>query len=300
MPTWKLPFALSKLPFALVAIAGLGTGCATDRATLLGHTSQADAGGERLPHYGEGVPKRPAAAARWFRGEAERGVPEAQFNLGVMYSRGEGVERDPTEAVRWLRSAESRGIRQAPAQLGALYAVGEAADATPAEAERWLLAAAHAGSPGARTALGERYASLDPSPPKSAPARETQPPPLPTPAVEETPEELLAAGDRHRNADGVPRDLPYSAVLYTRAAEAGLPEAQARLGDAYREGIGVPRDYVLAYKWLSLAAAAGADGARASLDKTEERLTTERILEAQAMAREWYDRHLDASGEIER
>jgi hypothetical protein len=36
---------------------------------------------------------------------AERGMADAQHNLGLMYDFGYGVPRDDVEAVRWLRLA---------------------------------------------------------------------------------------------------------------------------------------------------------------------------------------------------
>ena len=41
---------------------------------------------------------------------------------------------------------------------------------------------------------------------------------------------------------GVKQDIAQAVKLYTRAAEAGMPEAMARLGDCYRSGIGVVKD----------------------------------------------------------
>ncbi len=38
---------------------------------------------------GDGVPKDPAEAARWFHRAAESGHGQAQFNLGLMYENGE-------------------------------------------------------------------------------------------------------------------------------------------------------------------------------------------------------------------
>ena len=38
-----------------------------------------------------GIPRQPAAALEYFQGAAEQGMPEAEFNIGVMESRGEGV-----------------------------------------------------------------------------------------------------------------------------------------------------------------------------------------------------------------
>ncbi len=70
-------------------------------------------------------------------------------------------------------------------------------------------------------------------------------------------------------------------------AEQGYPLAQATLGFMYAKGEGVPKDYVLAYMWLDLAAAKGVQEAVKGRDFLEERMTPDRLAEAQRLAREW-------------
>ncbi len=53
-------------------------------------------------------------AVKWYRKAAERGDADAQFNLGVCYSKGESVKQDRAEAAKWLRMAAKQG--HAPAQ----------------------------------------------------------------------------------------------------------------------------------------------------------------------------------------
>ena len=40
---------------------------------------------------------------KWFRKAADRGLVDAQFNLGVIYDAGEGVTQDYAEAAKWYR-----------------------------------------------------------------------------------------------------------------------------------------------------------------------------------------------------
>ena len=40
-------------------------------------------------------------AAKYYLFAAERGVPEAQYNIGSMYERGDGIKKDIILAVRW-------------------------------------------------------------------------------------------------------------------------------------------------------------------------------------------------------
>ena len=46
-----------------------------------------------------------ARAVQSFRKAAEDGNADAQFNLGVMYSKGRGVEQDYARAAHWYRKA---------------------------------------------------------------------------------------------------------------------------------------------------------------------------------------------------
>ncbi len=59
------------------------------------------------------VPQDYKEALKWFTKAAERGVPVAQFNVGVMYSQGQGVARDDAEAVKWYRKAADQGHEDA-------------------------------------------------------------------------------------------------------------------------------------------------------------------------------------------
>ena len=77
-------------------------------------------------------------AAEWYRLAAERGHPDAQYNLGFMYLRGEGVPTDSNEGLRWLRRLAEQGDEQSLRLLADLYRNGNygiSADAI--EAQLW-------------------------------------------------------------------------------------------------------------------------------------------------------------------
>jgi len=67
---------------------------------------------------GEGVPKDPAIAAEWYRKAAEQGYAEAQHNLAVSYYHGEGVPKDFARAAEWFRKAAEQGYAAAQYNLG--------------------------------------------------------------------------------------------------------------------------------------------------------------------------------------
>jgi TPR repeat protein len=56
----------------------------------------------RMLQDGDGSPKNPSEAAKWFRKAAEKGDKESQYYLGLMYLRGEGVVADETKAHEWF------------------------------------------------------------------------------------------------------------------------------------------------------------------------------------------------------
>ena len=58
-----------------------------------------------------------AQSADDFRVEAEQGVAEAQYNLGVCYYNGDGVDQNYTEAVKWLSKAADQGHDKAQTEL---------------------------------------------------------------------------------------------------------------------------------------------------------------------------------------
>ena len=104
--------------------------------------------------YGKGVKKDMKQAVKWYRKAAEqgvarsgdvsvtegtlklygltKGVPSAQFKLGVCYATGKGVSKDIAEARKWLQKAADRFL-----QLGL--------HARSVEARKWLQKAADRG-----------------------------------------------------------------------------------------------------------------------------------------------------------
>jgi TPR repeat protein len=83
-------------------------------------------------------PRDSVRAVEWYRRAAERGHPDAQYNLGFMYLLGEGVQADPNEGVRWLRRSADLGDECAIRLLADLYRNGRyGISADTAEARVW-------------------------------------------------------------------------------------------------------------------------------------------------------------------
>lgn len=70
---------------------------------------------------GDGVPKKPAKALKWFQVAATAGNAKAQYNLGVMYANGEGVTANTREAVKWLQMSASQGLSKAQESLALIH-----------------------------------------------------------------------------------------------------------------------------------------------------------------------------------
>jgi hypothetical protein len=88
-----------------------------------------------------------ATAVRVFKPAADKGQPDAQFNLGILYSRGQGVGKDPEEAFKWLRLAADQGLPQAQFMVAQMREKGEGVAPNYAEAEHWYQLAADSGDP---------------------------------------------------------------------------------------------------------------------------------------------------------
>jgi TPR repeat protein len=111
-------------------------------------------------------------AYRLIKPLAEQGLPEAQFNLGLMYDKGQGVPQDYAEAVKWYRKAAEQGnakavksYRKAAEQgnaeaqfnLGLMYDKRQGVPQNYAEAAKWYRRAAEQGFAEAQTNLGIMY-----------------------------------------------------------------------------------------------------------------------------------------------
>jgi TPR repeat protein len=68
--------------------------------------------------------KDDAETVKWYRKAAERGLAEAQNNLGLMCRQGRGVSQDDVEAVKWFRRAAEQGYGPAQNNLGEMRRQG--------------------------------------------------------------------------------------------------------------------------------------------------------------------------------
>jgi TPR repeat protein len=95
---------------------------------------------------GQGVPQDYAAAMTWYRKAAEQGHGGAQNNLVNMYAKGQGVPQDYGAAVSWYRKAADQGDALAQFNLGLMYANGWGVPQDYVQAHMWWNLAADQGN----------------------------------------------------------------------------------------------------------------------------------------------------------
>ncbi|MEC8095179.1 MAG: tetratricopeptide repeat protein, partial [Pseudomonadota bacterium] len=81
----------------------------------------------------------------WFTPTAERGSPDAQFSLALVYDLGEGVAENDKTAARWYARAAEQGHVGARYNLGLAYDEGAGVDENDETAVSWYLQAAEQG-----------------------------------------------------------------------------------------------------------------------------------------------------------
>jgi hypothetical protein len=96
-------------------------------------------------------------AAFWFREAAESDVPNANYNLGVLYHQGLGVDRNLDMALYWYREAARLGHAEAQYNLGIAHIEGIGTDYDPALAAGFFERAANNGITEAAYNLGLIY-----------------------------------------------------------------------------------------------------------------------------------------------
>jgi TPR repeat protein len=66
---------------------------------------------------GQGVPQDYQQASNWYRLSAQQGKPGAQYNLGDMYAQGQGVVQDFVRSFMWISLAADQGFKEAQGDL---------------------------------------------------------------------------------------------------------------------------------------------------------------------------------------
>ena len=110
---------------------------------------------------GEGVAQDWAAAARWYRVAAAQNYAGAQHNLGVLHESGLGVAQDRAEAARLYQLAAAQGYTRAQVNLGGMYAYGEGVAQDKVAGYMWLTIALGGSSGEVRSAALQNLAAIE-------------------------------------------------------------------------------------------------------------------------------------------
>ena len=78
------------------------------------------------------------AAYREWKAAADKGQPDAQYDLGLLYAKGLGVQRDLQVAQQWYEAAAAQGNAQAEYSLAQMYAQGWGIPTDQASTLRWM------------------------------------------------------------------------------------------------------------------------------------------------------------------
>ncbi len=77
---------------------------------------------------------------------AEKGDPEAQFQLGSAYQQGDGVTQNDLQAIHWMNKSANQGYPDAQFNLGMAYRGGYGVQQDVITAYMWLELAVANGS----------------------------------------------------------------------------------------------------------------------------------------------------------
>ena len=103
----------------------------------------------------------PTAFNQW-RALAERGEPEAQLRLGLLYDDGYGVARDQAAALKWYRLAAVQGMAEAENNLAVMHYLGQGMARDNVRAHMWFSLMAAQGNAAAKRTLGMVAESMTP------------------------------------------------------------------------------------------------------------------------------------------
>lgn len=113
-----------------------------------------------LYHQGLGVERDLGRALYWYREAAKENHPEAQYNLGIAHIEGIGTDYNADLAAAFFEQAANNGIVEAGYNLGLIYENGLLGEANPESALFWYKIASDQGSPDAQTAMEQLASSL--------------------------------------------------------------------------------------------------------------------------------------------
>jgi len=187
-----------------------------------------------LYRNGNGVPRELNTAFRWIKKAAEQDLTDAQAVIARMFEQGHGTEKNLKESVKWWEIAADKGNPFAQGALGFNYLSGHVLSKDIIKAERWLLLASKNNDKLSQFLLALLYDNCNHQPASIKVAFAL--------VCESEAEELL----NFHNPNS-------AAKWYRDAADSALPNAQFAIGLILSEGKVLPRDNIEAVMWLYLS-----------------------------------------------
>jgi TPR repeat protein/membrane associated rhomboid family serine protease len=193
-----------------------------------------------LYQQGHGTIKDQQKAIAWYEKAANAGSTDAMNNLGIIYAQGDGVKADPEQAARWFSSAAGAGQLAAAKVLSVMYVTGEikGTDFDAVAAMQWFKKLADDNSKIAACAVGLLYDNGDGVAQNFREALSR----YQSAASDECPQALTYLGRMFAQGHGVHTDPIKAVILYKKAADAGDALAMQLLADCYEKGSGVTKD----------------------------------------------------------
>ncbi len=193
---------------------------------------------------GEGVLKRVQEAA-------ERGIPEAEYTLGMMYAGGDNAPQSDAKACEWLQKASDNNYAPALHQLAVRYLRGRGVEKSLEKSFELAQRAAEQKLPEAEYSLALKYHQGKGVKQSSKDALGW----LERAASSGNPIAQYELGIAHLFGKGVSKFHKWAFEWISKSAEQGCRDAQYVLGLMYLGGIGVPEKSTQnALKWLQKAA----------------------------------------------
>ena len=89
--------------------------------------------------------------------DAEKGIPQAQYNLALRYDTGDEVPQSYEKSYEWFLKSANSGFDSAQHAIGYIYLDGHGRDKNIVEAEKWFHKAALQGHARSQFTLGLIY-----------------------------------------------------------------------------------------------------------------------------------------------
>ncbi len=200
-----------------------------------------------------------------FHYAATRNLPEAQFNLAIMYYRGNYVKRDYAKALEWYRKASENGDLSAKRNIASMYFRGEGVEKDWSKAFEFYKEVAEAGYAPAQYDLGLMFLkgyAVDKDEKKAFSWFQK--------AAEQgdTNGQRVVATMYYYGNGGVDRDLSKAFELFQLSATKGCSVSQYGLATMYLNGKGTEKDEEKAYEWFKKSAEGGEANAQVFLARS--------------------------------